>query len=134
MMKTSAISILLGMLQLFIALSAIPPGIMLVVQPNGSSLGFTLELLEGSPFQSYLLPGLFLFGVIGLGNLFAAIFTFQMKLLAPTLGVGLGIILLGWIFVQVYITGWISFLQPLYLGVGAIELLVAFWSRKALKA
>ena len=52
--------IVLGILQAFIGLGAIGGGFMLVKDPSGFALGVPLNFLEGSPFQDFLIPGIFL--------------------------------------------------------------------------
>lgn len=48
-----------------LALNALVGGLLLVVAPSGGAMGITVDLLAGSPFRDYFLPGLMLFGVIG---------------------------------------------------------------------
>ena len=44
-------------------------GLLLVSDPSGGSLGFTPEIRDKVPFQSFLPVGLFLFLIYGLGSL-----------------------------------------------------------------
>ena len=59
----------LGALQVFIGLGGIAGGFGLVTEPSGANLGFHMEWLSKSPFSDYLIPGLILFIVIGIGSL-----------------------------------------------------------------
>jgi hypothetical protein len=129
-MKRNALLITLGTVQLIVAISAIPAGIMLIQTPDGSDLGLSLDALTGSPFSDYLIPGIFLLLVNGLGSLIATFVSFKKKKSAVLLGIGLGLFLIFWILIQVFITGWVSFLQPLFLVVGIIELVLALWLKK----
>jgi hypothetical protein len=57
--------ILLG----FLALGAIIGGGTLTISPTGKLLRMPLYLLEKSPFNNYLIPGIILFSVLGLAPL-----------------------------------------------------------------
>jgi hypothetical protein len=59
-------------LLLFNGISAVVAGSMLIHTPDGSSMMMPLSMLEHSPFQSFRIPGLLLFSIIGLGSLVAA--------------------------------------------------------------
>jgi hypothetical protein len=52
-------------LMLFQAISAMIPGFMLVAFPSGKAVGLPLVQLEHSPFRDFLVPGLYLFFVLG---------------------------------------------------------------------
>lgn len=102
----------------FGAISAIGGGV-LGVAANGA--GVPLSYLDGTPFTSYLIPGLILGIVVGGTQGFAAIATQRHhahSLLAATVA-GFGMII--WIFVELAITGYF-WLQAVYLGVGIAEL------------
>ena len=54
--------ILLG----FLGLGAIGGGSALIISPSGELLGMPLLMLEESPFNSFFVPGIILFSVLGL--------------------------------------------------------------------
>ena len=64
----------LGAIQAFIGLGALGGGFMLVRDPSGSALELPMSLLEGSPFPDFLIPGMFLFAVNGVGSMIGAVF------------------------------------------------------------
>ena len=66
----------LGVLQAFIGFGAVGGGLGLVLEPSGANLGIPLELLENSPFATYLIPGIVLLTVNGLGSLVGAAASF----------------------------------------------------------
>ena len=111
----------LGVIQAFVCLGAFPAGLLMMLYPDGSGLGIPLYLLEGSPFVDYAVPGFFLFLINGLFQGIGAVVSFKKKPYAGNFGFGLGILLMLWITIQVYFIGLISFLQPLYFGVGLAE-------------
>jgi len=71
---------LLFLLHLFVGIGALFGGLAAIVNPQ-TPLGMPAEPLKNSPFSSYLIPGIILFTVIGLGNIFSAfMFRFKSKL------------------------------------------------------
>lgn len=67
--KTNIYLIILCTLHLFLSINALVGGCLLVIQPNGQLLGLQENWLNGSPFNSYLIPGIILFTLIGLQSL-----------------------------------------------------------------
>lgn len=63
--RASEISIVLIVLQIFLALGAIFGGGMLIIDPSGELLKMPLSLLEKSTFPNYFIPGLLLFFILG---------------------------------------------------------------------
>ncbi len=59
-------------LHLFVSVGALVGGLAAIIDPV-QPLGMPKELLEGSPFNNYLIPGLILFVIIGLGHLFSGL-------------------------------------------------------------
>ncbi|MFJ2370418.1 hypothetical protein [Microbacterium sp. NPDC087665] len=104
----------------FGAISAIAGGI-LGVFFNGA--GVPLEYLQGTPFTSYLAPGLILGVVIGGTQGVAAIGALrrdEYSMMAATVA-GFGMII--WIFVELAITGY-SWLQTFYFALGLGEVML----------
>lgn len=116
------IFITLGILQLFIAVAAISAGLLFIVDPSGEKLGMTVQLIERSHFNDYLVPGIILFTVHGLGSVMGAITSLLKKNYSGKVGTFLGVALMIWIVVQVYWMGLESWLQPFMFLLGAIEL------------
>jgi hypothetical protein len=118
--------IILGILQAFTALGAIPAGLGYLLDTSGKGMGVTTDLLTDSPLRSFLLPGLFLFFINGIANALGAYFSFKQNRHAGYIALILGIILCLWIIIQV---SWItlsSFLQPLFLVVGIIDIFLGW--------
>ncbi|MEJ7559306.1 MAG: hypothetical protein WKF66_13430 [Pedobacter sp.] len=53
-------------LMAFLGLGAISGGAVLIVSPTGALMGMPLSLLRTSPFHNFLIPGIFLFLVLGI--------------------------------------------------------------------
>ncbi|MCB9320444.1 MAG: hypothetical protein H6570_14270 [Lewinellaceae bacterium] len=111
---------LLGLLQLVVALGAIPAGLALIIYPDGAAVGMSTTLLSQAPFKDFLIPGLFLLIGNGLSNGFGGMLAFLHRPVAGTLGLLLGVFLMAWVLIQVYFIGYLSFLQPLMFGLGVI--------------
>jgi hypothetical protein len=112
----------LGSLQAFIGLGAVGGGFMLVKDPSGSAMGLPMSFLEGAPFSDFLIPGIFLLAVNGLGSLIGAGLSYARRRYAEEITIVLGAILVAWIVMQVVIIRSFSWLQILYFILGVIEL------------
>ena len=117
--------LILGLLQAFVALGAIPAGYLLLAKPGGQGLGMSVAILANSPFKDFFIPGIVLFTVNGLCNLFSAFLSFLKFIYAPALGIMLGSALIIWIIVQSYYIGISHFLQPTFIAIGIIEIFLS---------
>ncbi|UCE82189.1 MAG: hypothetical protein JSV47_10750 [Deltaproteobacteria bacterium] len=120
----------LGALQIFIGLTAIAGGFGLVSDPSGTKMNIPLDWLRDSPFTNYFVPGLVLLIVNGVGNFFAGIATFLRNRYAGTMAVAFGTFLMLFILIEVEFIGLRTLLQPLYLILGLIELMLGLKLRK----
>lgn len=109
-----------GGLELFVALSALGGGYGLLAGPQGEVLGMSTEILEGTPFSNFFIPGLILFVVIGVGAVGAFAAVLASWRYAPFAALAVGLALAGWIAVQVALLGYLSILQPIYFAVGLV--------------
>lgn len=82
--------IILGIIQAFVAIGAIPAGFSMMIKPDGTGLGMTIDFLHNSPFQNFLIPGLFLFIVNGIFNLVASVLSFMKNKFSGIIGLFLG--------------------------------------------
>ena len=120
----------LGSLQAFIGLGALVGGFMLVKDPSGSALGVPLSFLEGSPFPDFLIPGIFLLAVNGVGSMIGAGLSFTRRRYAQEIAIVLGAILVTWIVVQVIKIRSFSGLHILYFILGVVELGIGLYIRR----
>ena len=120
----------LGSLQAFIGLGALVGGFMLVKDPSGSALGVPLSFLEGSPFPDFLIPGIFLLAVNGVGSMIGAGLSFTRRRYAQEIAIVLGAILVTWIVVQVIMIRSFSGLHILYFILGVVELGIGLYIRR----
>ena len=108
-------------LEVFLSVGALGGGAALVLGSRGEIIPLPLSALKGSPFETYFVPGLILFGVLGLGPLVAARLVWLRHPLAPIAAVGIGVALLIWLAVEIVIAGYTNEppLQPFYLLIAA---------------
>ena len=63
---------LLLVLHGFVGVGAMGGGLAAILNPN-DPMGVPVEVLKNSPFNNFLIPGLILFAIIGIGNIVSAI-------------------------------------------------------------
>ncbi len=120
----------LGALQAFIGLGALGGGFMLVRDPSGSGLELPMSLLEGSPFPDFLIPGMFLLAVNGVGSMIGAGLSFTRRRYAQEIAIVLGAILVAWIVIQIVIISSFHWMHVLYFILGIIELWIGLSIRR----
>jgi hypothetical protein len=121
----------LVVVHLFLALGALAGGAVLMASPKGGVIKLPLSDLRGSPFSDFLIPGLILFVVLGVGPLVVAWALLRRPASAALAAVNpcrgeywgwtasgvIGVGLVIWIAVEALIVPY-SFLQPFYGAVG----------------
>ncbi|KOA18855.1 hypothetical protein CLHOM_27940 [Clostridium homopropionicum DSM 5847] len=107
-------------LHLFVGIGAIAGGLAAITNPQGP-LGVPTELLKNSPFSNYLIPGIILFSIIGLGNIFSALmFRFKSKFQGYISSVFSWALVI-WIVVQCIMLNAVAFLHVLFFIIGLIQ-------------
>jgi hypothetical protein len=118
-------------LEIFTAVAAIPVGWWFIGDPSGRAMQLPVGWIEATPFGTYLVPGIYLFAVNGLGMLVLAGLTVARHRLAPWLTGALGVGLIIWILVQLAVMPETMILQWIYLAIGFILGFIAlFWLRR----
>jgi energy-converting hydrogenase Eha subunit B len=84
-----------------------------------------LRFLEGSPFADYLVPGLILLGLFGIGSLVAAALVLLRLWYAPPVAFVIGSGQMIWIVVQLAIIDEFNWLQPAMFAVGLVVAVAA---------
>jgi len=87
------------------------------------------EWLQGTPFESYLLPGLYLGVAVGGTCLGAAWITLRRPDRARAAAFGAAAVTVSWILAQVAMIGYRSPLQPLVATTGLALAYLAAWPR-----
>ena len=119
-------------LEIFLGLGALFGGGALVLAPDGHLLGMPTTLLAGSPFPSFLVPGIILFTCVGLAPLLAAAITVRRHAFAPLAAVAVGLTLIGWVSVEMVVLagpGSLAWTLYLVLGSGIAAIGVTWWRR-----
>ncbi len=112
----------LGLLELSIGTSAVWGGVMLMTD----RWNMPADWLRHTPFDSWLLPGLALVGLIGGTQLVAGLALLSHHPAARTASIAAGLILVGWIVVQlVWLRKLHPVMQPTMLAAGAAIIALA---------
>ncbi len=90
----------------FQGVSGVAGGLGLVADPSGRSLGIPLEWLAGSLFGSYLIPGLVLFTVLGIGPLLVVYGLWTRRSWSRSGSLMVGAALLAWLGVEIAVIGY----------------------------
>lgn len=105
----------------FQALSAVAGGIG-ILATGGVGLGMPLSMLEGSPFDSFLWPGVILLVVIGGTQTAATVLLARRRESGLLWSAVAGFAMLIWIFIETGIIRGLSVLQVLYFATGIAQL------------
>jgi len=95
-LKTASIILLF-----FTGVNAIIAGTLFMIDPTGSKMGMSTAYLSNAPFVNFLIPGITLFVINGLMNVLTAILTLKNYKHFPNLIILQGLLLSGWIIIQV---------------------------------
>jgi menaquinone-dependent protoporphyrinogen oxidase len=117
---------LLAALCFFVGVTAIGGGATLALRPDGSLMEAPMSMLRHSPFESFLVPGLLLLLVIGIGSLVAGALIARQHHYAPHAAFFAGSALLVWIVTEMIMLRSHHWLQVGYL-TAAIVILVEAW-------
>jgi len=118
-------------LELLVALMALYGGIGLMwdlVADN--AIGMTQDWLEGTPFTSWVLPGMFLLAVVAVPMGAAAMLELRRSPWAAVASVVAGAAQVGWIAAQLAVMQRYFFLQPVVLGAGLLVLALTLWTAR----
>ena len=110
----------LVVLALFNALSAFAGG----VAVTAGIIGMPLSILAGSPFTSFVIPGIVLFVVVGGSQFVAAVLLLRRREAGLLWSTVAGIGMLVWIFVEIMIIGGGAWLQTLYFLTGLAQVVL----------
>ncbi|MGY5851751.1 hypothetical protein [Salegentibacter sp. F14] len=133
MKTTTSLIITFDLLQLFNGLSGLLGGFMLIKDPSGNSLNMKFEWLANTPFPNFLIPGIILFLLIGIGNVLGFWLSFKKNKNRAQFGSIFGLILMIWIIAQVAFIGYKDFLQPLYFSSGLLQAITGLAMVRAAK-
>jgi hypothetical protein len=111
---------ILFILHLFVGIGAMGGGLAAITNPL-APLGVPVEVLKNSPFSNFLMPGVILFTIIGLGNLACALlFRFKLKYQGYISSIFSWALVI-FIIVQCLMINSVIFLHILFLIIGLIQ-------------
>lgn len=114
----------------FLALGAIGGGILLIVSPNGELTGISLSEFKNLSFDSFLIPGIILFILLGIFPLLLimallkkpeSVFAEQFNIFKDmhwswTFSIYIAFVLIGWIHIQIiFLQGNVHWLHTFYM-------------------
>jgi len=88
-------------LLLFLALNAIGGGLLLIADPSGNAIRIPVELLQGTPFSDYLIPGIILVLANGILSLIVAFLTIKQNKNYELFIILQGCVLIGWLTIEI---------------------------------
>ena len=109
----------------FVAVTAIPCGMMMMIKPDGSLLQLDMQLIRYSMFPNYFVPGFALTFFAGGINLVAAIRLFRNRKTALNWVITGGLMIVAFEVVQILVIQTYSWLQTVYLLCGFFMILIA---------
>ncbi len=114
----------LFIVHLFVGFGALAGGFAAITDP-WKPLGITVDALKYSPFHNFFIPGLILFLVMGLGNIFCAfLFHFKTRYQGYVSGVFSGALVI-WIIVQCIMLRAVASLHVIFFLIGFVQGILA---------
>lgn len=120
-------------LLLFTGVNAIVAGILFVIDPSGKKIGMSTSYLLHSPFSSFLIPGITLLVVNGLLNIITAILCINKYKYYPVFIIAQGLLLSGWIIIQVMMVKDFNLLHFVMLSIGILLIVNGLFLKYYLK-
>ncbi|NMB25116.1 MAG: hypothetical protein GX986_06245 [Firmicutes bacterium] len=111
-------------LHTFVGIGALAGGAAALLNPY-EPLGVPVDALEFSPFDNYLIPGIILFTVIGLGSISSALLLYSGSRFRGCVSATFSWALVIWIVVQCLMLRTIHFLHITFLAIGVTEVILS---------
>ncbi|MEO8403293.1 MAG: hypothetical protein ABI480_01810 [Chitinophagaceae bacterium] len=138
-MKTKSARNILIVLLAFLGIGAIGGGGVLIISPRGELIGMPLSMLNHSPFNSFLLPGIILVLMLGIAPLLLIIallkktesklaerFNFFSDMhWSWTYSIYIAFVLIFWIQIQMAFLSAVSWLHTFYMFLAVVIIFVA---------
>lgn len=138
-MGTKVTRNILIFLLFFLGVGAIGGGGVLIISPTGEMIGMPLSILKGSPFNSFLIPGIILFLILGIAP-FLVVFGLLKKPESPaaerlnffkdmhwawSFGIYIAFALIIWLQTQMFFIQGVSWLHNFYMLLALIIIFLA---------
>jgi hypothetical protein len=109
---------------------AVYGGILLATDPTGWKLGMPTSILQYSPFSDFLVPGLLLLIIIGVGSLLVCALTLVKARGYATWTIFMGFTLSIWIAVQMLMLRDVHALHLIYAFIGILLIVIGILERR----
>lgn len=117
-------------LLLITTISAIFGGGAMLIDPSGTNQGLPIETLKNTPFENFLIPGLVLFVIFGLGGLITTIIVMKKIKGYPFLTISMGFALSIFISIEILMLKDVHFLQIIFAIIGISLVILGILLRK----
>ena len=117
---------LLFILVSFIAVTSTLSGLMMIYRPDGAILHLPVNLLEGTPFKNFLIPGILLATIVGGVNLLAVFNNLRRHANRYNWAIAGGFMIIGWIIAQMTLIKVFHWLHIIYLIIGVLIILISY--------
>lgn len=118
---------LLFILNILIGIGGMLGGFLALSSDARTTFGIKESMLVNPPFSTFLVPGLFLFLVIGLLNLVIAWLNFKKASTFPYYECLMGIIQCSWIIIQCLMIWSVVPLHLIFFSLGLVQLIGGIW-------
>jgi hypothetical protein len=115
---------LLFALHAFVGIGGIAGGLPTILNPQ-EPLGAPVELLKNSPFENFLIPGIILFSIIGIGNIISALTIYFKFKFHGYISSVFSWALVIWIVVQCIMINTVHFAHILFFIIGLVEVVLS---------
>lgn len=111
----------------FVGANALVAGLLLIIDPSGTLIKMPDDVLISTPFKNFLIPGIILFTLNGVLNLVAVVATLFWWRKYAVFILLQGLVLIGWITVQVIMLGSVNFLHVTMFSIGFLLFSFGLW-------
>lgn len=101
-------------LELLLAIGAVFGGAGMLLDSSGRGQGLPADLLDGTPFHSFLIPGITLLVLNGVLPAAVAVLTIRRRRIADYGHLAVALVLAGWMAGETYFIGLESWMQPFF--------------------
>jgi hypothetical protein len=125
--QKNVMKLFLFILVAFVALTATFSGLIIISNPaDGGMIHLQQDMLANTPFKSFLVPGIILTVLVGGVNMVAVALNIRRHPGRYNWAMAGGVMITGWIVVQMILLNAFSWLQLVYLGAGLLIILTAY--------
>jgi hypothetical protein len=114
-------------LELFLAVGAVAGGGGMLLDTSGRGQGLPNNLLDGTPFSSYLVPGIVLLALNAVLPTLVAVLAIRRQPIARLGHLAVALALAGWLAGETFFIGLASWMQPFFFVYAVVIGLLGVW-------